>query len=107
MAHLERSDVILVAGGDMQKGWKVLDDTYIGEKLKWRYYDGAVLIGVGAGASYLGARSWDGASKLKYGEWFSWETLKIVPEVISTKSEEMLVELIEQLGTESVKVFFS
>lgn len=48
----------------MNLGWKILEETWMGEKVKWRYYDGAVLIGVGCGATYLGQKGWDPQSKV-------------------------------------------
>lgn len=52
--HLEQSDVILLGGGDVRKGWENLDNTFLGESIKWRYYSGAVIIGIAEGAALLG-----------------------------------------------------
>eukprot|EP00662_Eupelagonemidae_sp_cell21_P004197 gene4197-50578_t len=40
-AHLEQSDIVLIAGGDMEVGWKALANldgspTYLGESIRWR-----------------------------------------------------------------------
>src|SRR6185503_12116660 len=50
----ERADIILLAGGDVQRGWEVIDRVGIKEALIRRYYGGAALLGLSAGAIQLG-----------------------------------------------------
>lgn len=50
----ESADIILLAGGDLQRGWDVIDGVGIREALVRRYHSGAVLLGVSAGAVQLG-----------------------------------------------------
>jgi peptidase E len=53
-AYLNEADIILLAGGDVAAGWKVFDETGIKELVIRRYYEGAILIGISAGAIQLG-----------------------------------------------------
>jgi len=50
----ERADIILLAGGDVQRGWEVIDQVGIKDALIRRYHGGAALLGVSAGAIQLG-----------------------------------------------------
>lgn len=58
LAYLRRADVILLAGGDVFRGFKAFDDADIPKLLLERYYAGAVLLGVSAGAVQLGLKGW-------------------------------------------------
>jgi hypothetical protein len=51
---LNEADLILLAGGDVGRGWGVFVKTGIREFVVRRYYEGAVLMGVSAGAAQLG-----------------------------------------------------
>ena len=53
-AFLEEADLILLAGGDVETGWNAFQQNGFGEVLVRRYYEGALLIGVSAGAVQLG-----------------------------------------------------
>lgn len=53
-AFLEEAEVILLAGGDVRLGWDTFERTGMKEVLLARYAQGAVLIGVSAGAVQLG-----------------------------------------------------
>jgi cyanophycinase-like exopeptidase len=65
---LEAADVLVLAGGDVEVGWKVFDSTGLGELIVSRHREGAVLIGVSAGAvqfgKYASVADGDGARKL-------------------------------------------
>lgn len=52
--YLSEADIILLAGGDVERGWKVFVETGIREFVVRRYEEGAVLLGVSAGAVQLG-----------------------------------------------------
>src|SRR5215470_13169733 len=54
LAHLAQADIILLSGGDIAQGWEIFRDTGLTTRLIERYYQGAVLIGVSAGAVQLG-----------------------------------------------------
>ena len=51
---LETADVVVLAGGDVEVGWEVFTRTGMRELIEKRYRDGAVLVGVSAGAVQLG-----------------------------------------------------
>jgi cyanophycinase len=53
-AFLEGAQLILLAGGDVRLGWSVFEETGIKDVLLARYAQGAVLIGISAGAVQLG-----------------------------------------------------
>ena len=51
---LETADVIVLAGGDVETGWNVFTRTGMRELLEKRYREGAILVGVSAGAVQFG-----------------------------------------------------
>jgi hypothetical protein len=53
-SFLNGADIILLAGGEVETGWGVFVETGMGEFVVRRYYEGAVLMGVSAGAAQLG-----------------------------------------------------
>ncbi len=53
-SFLNEADIILLAGGDVISGWNVFVETGIGEFVLKRHAEGAVLMGVSAGAMQLG-----------------------------------------------------
>jgi cyanophycinase-like exopeptidase len=53
-AFLERAQLILLAGGDVRLGWNALERTGMKDIILSRYAQGAVLIGISAGAVQLG-----------------------------------------------------
>jgi cyanophycinase len=53
-AFLQTADVIVLAGGDVEAGWNVFTRTGLRESIAKRYREGAVLLGVSAGAVQLG-----------------------------------------------------
>ena len=58
LAFLAEADLILLAGGDIQRGWEVFKSTGLKDRIAERYYAGAVLAGVSAGAVQLGLKGW-------------------------------------------------
>jgi cyanophycinase len=53
-SFLNEADFILLAGGDVGRGWDVFVETGMREFVVRRYDEGAVLMGVSAGAAQLG-----------------------------------------------------
>ena len=51
---LETADVIVLAGGDVEAGWNVFTRTGMRELIEKRYREGAILVGVSAGAVQFG-----------------------------------------------------
>ena len=80
---LDKASIILLAGGNVARGWKVIESTGMKEIILRRYSEGAVLIGVSAGAAHLGSTwlvSEDSDALLNM--------LSIVPYVISSHEEK-------------------
>lgn len=78
------ADIILLAGGDVERGWGAFVETGMREVVVRRYYEGAVLLGVSAGAAQLGlcwptGKGDESAALL--------ETFKLVPFVIDAHDE--------------------
>ncbi|HYH78844.1 MAG TPA: Type 1 glutamine amidotransferase-like domain-containing protein [Longimicrobium sp.] len=59
-AYLRSADIIVLAGGDVGAGLRVLRATGMDDDLDERHREGAVLVGVSAGAVHLGAMGWLG-----------------------------------------------
>src|SRR6185503_2298694 len=57
-SFLTTADLILLAGGDVIRGWRLFEQTGLKELIVKRYYEGALLIGVSAGAVQLGLLGW-------------------------------------------------
>ena len=57
-AWLARAHVILLAGGDPLLGWEAFQNNGVEPLLRARYREGAVLLGISAGAMHLGTRAW-------------------------------------------------
>jgi hypothetical protein len=80
-AFLEEADLILLAGGDVRRGWEAFATAGLKEKLAGRYYAGAVLMGVSAGAVQLGLKGWDEDGPEIF------DTLCLVPFVVDAHDE--------------------
>ena len=55
---LTEADLILLAGGDFERGWRAMTETGMNEFIAGRYVEGAILMGVSAGAMHLGLAGW-------------------------------------------------
>ena len=53
-AFLERAQLIVLAGGDVRLGWNTFEKTGMKDAILDRYTQGAVLVGISAGAVQLG-----------------------------------------------------
>lgn len=87
---LGQADLILLAGGDTLAGWRAFEAAGLHEKIRQRYYAGAVLVGISAGAVQLGLKGWGssgevGAADAETGGPF--ETLRLVPFVVDVHDE--------------------
>jgi peptidase S51-like protein len=78
--YLKEADLILLAGGDVERGWDVFEATGLRNTIAERYYAGALLLGVSAGAVQLGLKGWTADEKL-------FDTFRIVPFVIDVHDE--------------------
>lgn len=79
LAFLGEADLILLAGGDVRQGWTAFEASDVKDKLTERYYAGALLIGISAGAIQLGLKGWDEDSLF--------DTLRLVPFVVDVHGE--------------------
>jgi len=84
-AYLKQADLVLLAGGDVDRGWNVLKETGMAQDILGRYYEGIVIMGISAGAVQLGLRGWRG-DRPAADEYF--ETLKLIPFIVDAHDEE-------------------
>jgi len=92
-AFINEADIILLAGGEVERGWDIFVENGLQEVLIRRYYEGATLIGVSAGAVHLGLFGWregESASKNLI------RTLGLVPFVIDVHEEKEDWERLKQ-----------
>jgi cyanophycinase len=80
-AFLESADLVLLAGGEADVGWETMERTGMDAVIRRKYYAGAVLVGVSAGAMQLGM-GWRGAD-----QGYVSKGLKLVPYYIAVHSE--------------------
>jgi hypothetical protein len=67
---LENADLIVLAGGDVERGWQVFEQNGLKELLPRKRFDGAVLMGVSAGAVQLGLGCLSNAAQPKQLDMF-------------------------------------
>lgn len=67
---LAAAHLVVLAGGDAERGWRIFEQSGIKEALLERYADGAVLLGVSAGAMHLG-----------------WDYMNLVPALVGAHEE--------------------
>ncbi len=80
LAFLNEADIILLAGGDVEAGWRVFLSNGLNELVVRKYFEGATLIGVSAGAVQLGLCGLTADGSLI-------ETFKLVPLIIGAHEE--------------------
>jgi cyanophycinase len=51
---IEDADLILLSGGDVERGWRIFEQNGLKELVPRKRFDGAILMGVSAGAIQLG-----------------------------------------------------
>ncbi|MGC2696308.1 MAG: Type 1 glutamine amidotransferase-like domain-containing protein [Candidatus Angelobacter sp.] len=67
---LGQADLVLLAGGDVERGWQVFEQKGIKDVISRKRYEGSVLVGVSAGAVQLGLGALTDASVPKKLELF-------------------------------------
>ena len=87
---LNDADVILLAGGDVEAGWRVFLNNGLSEHIVRRYFEGATLIGTSAGAVQLGLCGLAADGSLI-------ETFKLVPFIIGAHEESENLKTMRQL----------
>ena len=80
LAFLNHADIVLLAGGDVEAGWRVFLTNGLSEHIVRRYFEGASLIGVSAGAVQLGLCGLAADGSII-------ETFKLVPLIIGAHEE--------------------
>jgi peptidase E len=85
---LTEADLILLAGGDIKRGWEVIQKSGLQEKIVECYYNGALLIGVSAGAVQLGMKGWKESKRKSSHPKEFFTTFQVVPIVIDVHDEE-------------------
>jgi len=81
--YLESADLILLAGGEVARGWEVFETNGIKELISQKRYDGTVLVGVSAGAVQFGLGSLLERSTMRKLSLF-----QFAPFYVSTHDEE-------------------
>lgn len=84
LAFLDEADILLLAGGDVRRGWRAFKENGLIERIIALYSTGTVLIGVSAGAVQLGLKGWRGDEPTSK-EIF--DTFRLVPFVIDVHDE--------------------
>lgn len=82
---LANSEIILLAGGDAIRGWQMFTSNGAREAVMARYLEGALLIGVSAGAMQLGLRAYPEGD---FSRDQLIETFKFVPLIIGAHQEK-------------------
>ena len=80
LAFLNDADIILLAGGDVELGWRTFLANGLNKHIARRYSEGATLIGTSAGAVQLGLCGLAGDGSLI-------ETFQLVPFIIGAHEE--------------------
>ncbi|HVT60395.1 MAG TPA: Type 1 glutamine amidotransferase-like domain-containing protein [Thermoanaerobaculia bacterium] len=81
LAFLAEADLILLAGGSVQRGWEAFQAAGLPARIIERYYGGALLIGVSAGAVQLGLKGWSDDGEGLF------DALRVVPFVVDAHGE--------------------
>jgi peptidase E len=80
LAFIDDADLILLAGGDVELGWRTFLGNGLNNHIVRRYSEGATLIGISAGAVQLGLYGLAAEGSL-------FETFKLVPFIIGAHEE--------------------
>jgi cyanophycinase len=65
LLFVEEADLVLLAGGDVELGWQIFEQNGLKDLIPRKRFDGAVLIGISAGAMHLGLGSLSNAAQPK------------------------------------------
>ncbi len=85
LEFFDRADLILLAGGDVERGWLTFESNGLKEKIAERYDAGALLIGISAGAVQIGlhgTRRDDSEGEIEL-----FDTFKLIPFLIDVHQE--------------------
>ncbi len=84
-AFLERARLVVLAGGDVRRGWKTFEETGMKDAILSRYARGAVLLGISAGAVQLGRYGIAETPESSASDLL--EVFDLVPAVVDTHDE--------------------
>lgn len=96
--YLRTADLVLLAGGSTIKGWNAIQKTELQQRIVDCYHNGAVLVGISAGAIQLGLRGWKTTKKIPKD---LFQTFQIVPAVVDVNDQKdwiYLAQVVEYLG---------
>eukprot|EP01079_Euglenida_sp_SAG-EU17-18_P001803 gene1803-2932_t len=96
IAWLKASHLILLAGGDCRVGWKSFQEHGVDQILRDRYFAGAALVGVSAGAMQRGMYSWDDNCT---GNPLPYSTLGLVPFLVGVHAKDNWDSLRSAVGS--------
>ncbi len=82
LAFFDSADLILLAGGDVERGWRAFEDNGLNTRVAERYTAGALLIGLSAGAIQLGLHGCRSGDEIEL-----FETFKLIPLLIDVHQE--------------------
>lgn len=82
---IDRADVVLLAGGSVERGWRAFERNGLKQILVRRYYEGCLLMGISAGAVQLGLGGWDDAG---HSSGPMIDTFRLLPHVVGAHEEE-------------------
>lgn len=85
-AFLEGSQLIVLAGGDVRRGWTTFENTGMKDAILGRYTGGAILVGISAGAVQLGQYGIDETPESSSATGLL-DVFKLVPAVVDTHDE--------------------
>lgn len=81
---IDHADLILLAGGEVERGWVAFEQNGLKQILVRRYYEGALMVGISAGAVQLGLAGW-GSGGVEQGRLI--DTFRILPYVVGAHEE--------------------
>lgn len=93
---LKSADIILLAGGDTEKGWEIIKQNGWNDIIIEKYSKGVILIGVSAGAIQLGTKG--NLSNPGFN------MLQLVPHIIDAHADDDWLDLTRQVEIEGGKL---
>ena len=89
LEFFDSADLILLAGGDVERGFKTFERNGLRQRVVERYYAGAFLIGLSAGAIQLGLHGFrqDSSGGEEANELELFETFRLLPLLIDAHQE--------------------
>lgn len=83
-SFLDDADIIFLSGGDVERGWRIFEEFDLRKRIIRRYYEGAILIGVSAGAVQIGLF---GLTEKEDGTDYLFSTFGLVPFIVGVHEE--------------------